>query len=105
MVKMGQTIDKLPKPANNGNIAADQAAARQVLTQVEATFNGLATEAPPNVAAAIHNITGMYQTAINQISSFGSLTQIKQQEHKLTTDPTYLASIRTLVTYIATKCG
>ncbi len=68
-------------------------------------FNGLATEAPPNVAAALHNITAQEQAVLGEMSTFGSLTQIKAQGHKLTTDPAYLASIRVLVQYMATKCG
>ena len=101
--KMSQNLSKLPQPKNNGNLAADQADARQILNQVEANFNGLATEAPPNVASAIHTITGMYQTELNQVSSFGSLTQIKQQEQKLVASPTYVNAVKVLVDYMV-KC-
>ena len=102
---MGQRLDKIPPPVNKGNLPADQAYARAVLTQVEAAFNGLAAEAPPNVAAAIHNLTGVYQSEANNITNYGSLAQIKAQEHKLTTDPAYLSAVRVLVMYMATKCG
>jgi hypothetical protein len=101
---MSTALSKLPQPTNQGNLAADQADARRIITQVEASFNGLATEAPPNVAAAIHNITGQYQAVLGEMSSFGSLAQIKQQEGKFVSSPTYLASIRVLVQYMA-KCG
>ena len=86
-------------------LAADQAYARQIITKAEGLFNGLANEAPPNVAAALHNITAQEQAVLGEMSTFGSLTQIKAQEHKLTTDPAYLNSIRVLVQYMATKCG
>jgi len=105
IVKMGQRLDKIPPPVNKGNLPADQAYARAVLTQVEAAFNGLAAEAPPNVAAAIHNLTGVYQSEANNITNYGSLAQIKAQERKLTTDPAYLSAVRVLVMYMATKCG
>jgi hypothetical protein len=103
--RLGETLDKLPKPANQGNLAADQAYVRQALTEIEGTFNGLATEAPPNVAAAIHNITGLYQTEMGELSTFGSLAQIKQQQTKFTTSKAYTASITVLVKYIETKCS
>jgi hypothetical protein len=102
---MSQNLSKLPQPTNQGSVAADQADARQIIGQAEANFNGLATEAPPAVAAAIHNITAQYQTVLGEVSTFGSLAQIKLQEHKFVTDPAYLASIRVLVQYMVTKCG
>lgn len=103
--RRAQALSKLPQPTNQGNLAADQAYARQIISQAEALFNGLATEAPPNVAAALHSITAQEQVALGEMSTFSSLTQIKAQEHKLTTDPVYLNSIRVLVQYMATKCG
>ena len=102
---LGQALSNLPQPKNQGDLAADQAYARQIITKAEGLFNGLATEAPPNVAAALHNITAQEQAMLGEMSTFGSLTQIKAQEHKLTTDPAYLNSIRVLVQYMATKCG
>ena len=102
---LGQALSNLPQPKNQGDLAADQAYARQIITKAEGLFNGLATEAPPNVAAALHNITAQEQAVLGEMSTFGSLTQIKAQEHKLTTDPAYLNSIRVLVQYMATKCG
>jgi hypothetical protein len=102
---MGQNLSKLPQPTNQGNLAADQADARRILTQIEANFNGLATEAPAGVATAIHNITGMYQTELGLVPTFGSLAQISQQEHKFVASPTYLDSIRVLVQYMVTKCS
>ena len=103
-VHLGTTLSKLPQPTNQGNLAADQADARQIISQAEASFNGLATEAPPNVAAAIHTITAQYQAELGEVSTFSSLAQIKQQESKFVTTPAYLASIRVLVQYMA-KCG
>ena len=102
---LGQALSNLPQPKNQGDLAADQAYARQIITKAEGLFNGLATEAPPNVAAALHNITAQEQAVLGEMPTFGSLTQIKAQEHKLTTDPAYLNSIRVLVQYMATKCG
>jgi hypothetical protein len=102
---LGQALSNLAPPKNQGDLAADQAYARQIITKAEGLFNGLATEAPPNVAGALHNITAQEQAVLGEMSTFGSLTQIKAQEHKLTTDPAYLASIRVLVQYMATKCG
>ncbi len=103
--RMGQNLSKLPQPTNQGHLAADQADARRILTQVEANFNGLATEAPANVATGIHNITAQYQVVLGEVSTFSSLAQIKQQEVKFVASPTYLASIRVLVQYMAAKCG
>jgi hypothetical protein len=102
--RMSENLGKLPQPTDQGNLAADQADARRIITQAEANFNGLATEAPPTVAAAIHNITAQYQVVLGEVSTFGSLAQIKVQEHKFVTSPGYLASIRVLVEYMVTKC-
>jgi hypothetical protein len=102
---LGQTLAKLPKPTNTSNLAADQATARQFLAAAQATFNGLATEAPPNVAAAIHRITALYQTELANIGTFGSVPQLNKGEHSLSTNTTMLADIRVIVTYMASKCG
>ena len=101
---MGQTLKGLPTPKDNGDLSAEEAIARQDMTAVEGTFNGLATEAPPNVAAALHNLTAMYQKAADDMSGVGSLGQLTQDEKNLTTDGTYLSSIETLITYATTNC-
>jgi hypothetical protein len=101
---MGQTLDKLPEPKNNGNLANEEAVARTDIVAVEGTFNGLATEAPPNVAAAIHNITGLYQTYLANLNSFSSLSQLKKTEKDLTANSSYTNSIGTLISYTVSKC-
>jgi hypothetical protein len=101
---MGQTLGKLPTPKNDGNLANEEATARQDITVVEGTFNGLATEAPPNVAAAIHTITGLYQSELGNLNSFSSLSQLSKTEKDLTTNSAYTNAISTLIQYAVTKC-
>jgi hypothetical protein len=101
---MGQRLDKLPEPKNDGNLANEEATARTDIAAVEGTFNGLATEAPPNVAAAIHSITSLYQTELGNLNSFSSLSQLKSTEKDLTTNSSYTTAIGTLISYTVTKC-
>jgi hypothetical protein len=101
---MGQNLKTLPTPKDNGDLAAQEATARQDLSAVEGTFNGLATEAPPDVAAAIHNITALYQTEIGNLGSFNSAGQIAKEEKDLTSNGAYLKSIEVLIEYATSHC-
>lgn len=105
MAKIGQRLNKIPAPPDRLSLSAERAYARQALTQLEAAFNGLAAEAPPDVAAGIHKLTGVYQSVANDITNFGSLAQLKAEEHKITTDPAYLSALRVLVRYMAAHCS
>ena len=102
---LGQSLAKLPKPTVTANVAADQAAARQLISTAEAKFNGLATEAPPTVAAAIHRITALYQTELGVIGTVTTVPQVKKEETRVETDPALLADIKVIVQYMLTKCG
>jgi hypothetical protein len=101
---LGQTLDKLPEPKDDGNLANEEAVARTDIVAVEGSFNGLATEAPPNVAAAIHSITSLYQTYLANLNSFSSLSQLKKTEKDLTANSSYTTAIGTLISYTVTKC-
>jgi hypothetical protein len=103
--RLGQSLAKLPKPNITNNVAADQAAARQLISAAEAKFNGLATEAPAAVAAAIHRITALYQTELGMIGTFTTVPQVKKEETRIATDPALLADIKVIVQYMLTKCG
>ncbi len=102
---LGQSLAKLPRPTVTGSVAADQAAARQLISAAEAKFNGLATEAPPTVAAAIHRITALYQTELSMIGTFTTVPQVKTEETRMEADPALLADIKVIVQYMLTKCG
>jgi hypothetical protein len=102
---LGQSLAKLPKPDITNNVAADQAAARQLISTAVAKFNGLATEAPPTVAAAIHRITALYQTELGMIGTFTTVPQVKKEETRVETDPALLTDIKVIVQYMLTKCG
>jgi hypothetical protein len=103
--RLGQSLAKLPKPNITNNVAADQAAARQLISTAEAKFNGLATEAPAAVAAAIHRITALYRTELGMIGTFTTVPQVKKEETRIATDPALFADIKVIVQYMLTKCG
>ena len=102
---LGQSLAMLPKPTTTANVAADQVAARRLIATAEAKFNGLATEAPPTVAAAIHRITALYQAELGMIGTFTTAPQVKKEETRVETDPALLADIKVIVQYMLTKCG
>ncbi len=101
---IGQDLKGLPTPKDNGDLSAEEATARQDLAAVAGTFNGLATEAPPNVAAALHNLSSLYQKTADDMTGIGSLGQLSQDEKSLTADGTYLSSLQTLIGYAASHC-
>jgi hypothetical protein len=102
---LGQSLAKLPKPTITADVAADQAAARRLVAAAEAKFNGLATEAPPAVAAAIHRITALYHTELGLIGTFTTVPQVKKEETRVETDPALLADIKVIVQYMLANCG
>ena len=102
---LGQSLARLPKPTITTDVAADQAAARRLIATAEAKFNGLATEAPPAVAASIHRITALYQTELGMIGTFTTVPQVKKEETRVEADPALLADIKVIVQYMVTKCG
>jgi hypothetical protein len=101
---MSESLSALPTPRANGNLADEEATARKDLAIAGAKFNGLATEAPPNVAAAIHNVTALYQTFENDMSGVGSLSDLRAHEKSFLSDGKYLSSVRVLVSYTSSKC-
>jgi hypothetical protein len=102
---VGQRLDKIPRPGNTADVAADQAAAREFLTNAAATFDGLATEAPPNVAAAIRNISAIYRTEAGVVGGINAVAQLRQEENKLSAKTAIVTNIRVIVQYMVTKCG
>ena len=82
-------------------------ATKQYLNQAKTYFNGLAFEAPKQVAASLHVIAAQVRALASAASSGNdsSLTKIGQKLQSLTTNGATGNAFRNLIDYMLRKCS